>query len=79
MFLIYAEVPPPTIRLLDAKQGYCHAFIDAGEKERETRHRCRRPVTLSPMTSGTYANVTIYEDHSNTSQNSIPDRPAPGR
>jgi Putative Flp pilus-assembly TadE/G-like len=29
------------------------------------------PVTLSPLQSGTYANITVYEDRSNTSQNSI--------
>ena len=29
------------------------------------------PVTLSPLKSGTYANITVYEDRSNTSQNSI--------
>ena len=29
------------------------------------------PVTLSPLQSGPYANITIYEDRSNTSQNSI--------
>jgi Flp pilus assembly protein TadG len=28
-------------------------------------------VTLSPLQSGTYANITIYEDRSNTSQDSI--------
>jgi Flp pilus assembly protein TadG len=29
------------------------------------------PVTLSPLQSGPYANITIYEDRSNTSQDSI--------
>ena len=29
------------------------------------------PVSLSPLQSGPYANITIYEDRSNTSQNSI--------
>jgi hypothetical protein len=29
------------------------------------------PVTLSPLQSGTYANITVYESRSNTSQNSI--------
>lgn len=28
-------------------------------------------VTLNPMTAGPYANITIYEDRNNTSQNSI--------
>jgi hypothetical protein len=29
------------------------------------------PMTLSPLQSGTYKNITVYEDRSNTSQNSI--------
>jgi len=29
------------------------------------------PVTLSPLQSGPYANITVYENRNNTSQNSI--------